>query len=198
VGFGLASATVAVGTLMAALDPLPYVISTPLPTYLGARDRVVDLRSRLTLDQAFGVASRYRAANGSFEGFDAGVARRAAPELLWDDGLPSFDATFVPELTVHVLPAGRDRLRLLLIGPVTTYCLGAAPGAAPTFGSAGAGSPYERAVAAVATCGGARWGEELFRPFPIETLCEGTPDVILCRIVQQRLRAVLASPTGVA
>jgi hypothetical protein len=68
VGYGLALATVAIGTVMAALDPLPYALSTSLPTYLGARERVSDLRARMTLDEALDAASRYRAAEGDLQG----------------------------------------------------------------------------------------------------------------------------------
>ena len=40
--YGLGLGALAVTTVMVFLDPLPSQLSTPLPTYLGARDRVVD------------------------------------------------------------------------------------------------------------------------------------------------------------
>lgn len=196
IAYGAGLGVLAVTAVMFAFDPLPFQISTPLPTYLGARDRVVDLRSRMTLDEALGVAARYRAAHGSFEGFDAEWARESAPHLLWDDGLPPPASTFGPELTVRVMDASDRRVELVLVQNSTTYCVRAASGADPTFGVARAGHPRPRALQAAQTCGAQPWTDELLRPFPIDGLCDDAPDIVLCRMTQKILRDIITSPTG--
>ncbi len=198
IAYGLGLGALAVTTVMFAFDPLPFQISTPLPTYLGARDRVVDLRSRLTLDEALAVAVGYRDAHGSFEGFDAASARESAPHLLWADGLPARRSTFVPELTVRVVDSTDERVDLVLVQASTTYCVSTASGGEPTYGVARAGHPRPRALLAIETCGAQPWTDELFTPFPIDGFCDDAPDIVLCRMAQKQLRDIIASPTGIA
>lgn len=196
IAYGVGFGALAVTAVMFALDPLPFQISTPLPTYLGARDRVFELRSRLTLDEALGVATRYRAAHGSFEGFDAESARESGSHLLWDDGLPPPASTFGPELTVRVVDASDEQLELVLVQASTTYCVMTASGGNPTYGIARTGPPRPRALLAVETCGAQPWTDALFEPFPIDGFCDDAPDIVLCRMAQKNLRDVMASPTG--
>ena len=196
IAYGIGLGALAVTTVMFALDPLPFQLATPLPTYLGARDRVVELRSRLTLDEALGVAARYRAAHGSFEGFDAESASDLNPSLLWDDGVPGEAVTFGSELTVRVVTSTDGRLELLLVRPETTYCVRAGTGAYPTYGTAVTGRPRHRALTAIGTCGVQSWTPELLRPFPIDGFCDDAPDIVLCRMAQKNLRDIMASATG--
>jgi hypothetical protein len=198
IAYGLGFGALAVTTVMFALDPLPFQVATPLPTYLGARDRVVDLRSRLTLEEALGVAARYRAAHGSFEGFDAASARESGSHLLWDDGLPPAASTFGPELTVRVVDASEERLELVLVQTPTTYCVTTTSGGDPTYGVARTGHPRPRALLAVETCGAQPWTSELLKPFPIDGFCNDAPDIVLCRMAQKNLRDLMASSTGIA
>jgi hypothetical protein len=194
--YGLGLGALAVTTVMVFLDPLPSQLSTPLPTYLGARDRVVDLRSRLTLDEALGVAARYRAAHGSFEGFDAESASDLSLSLLWDDGIPGEAVTFSSDLTVRVVGSTVERIELVLVRPETTYCVRASAGTHPTYGTAVTGRPRHRALTAIETCGVQAWTSELLRPFPIDGLCDDAPDIVLCRMAQKNLRDIITSPTG--
>jgi hypothetical protein len=196
--YGLGLGALAVTTVMFALDPLPFQISTPLPTYLGARTRVVDLRSRMTLDEALDVVTRYRSAHGSFQGFDAAAARQLGSPLLWDDDVPGQDATFGSELTVRVVGSTHERVELVLVRPETTYCVRTSAGADPTYGVARTGRPHQRALTALGTCGAQPWTSDLLRPFPIEGLCDDAPDIVLCRMAQKNLRDLMASPTGMA
>jgi hypothetical protein len=182
--------------LMFAPDPLPFQISTPLPTYLGARDRVVDLRSRMTLDEALDVVVAYRTAHGSFQGFDAAAATDLGSSLLWDDGVPDEGATFDSDLTVRVVSATDERVELVLVRSQTTYCVRARAGADPTYGTAVAGRPHHRALTAIETCGAQPWTSALLRPFSIDGFCDDAPDIVLCRMAQKNLRDIIASPTG--
>jgi hypothetical protein len=194
--YGLGLGMLAVTTLMFALDPLPFQISTPLPTYLGARDRVVDLRSRMTLDEALDVVVAYRTAHGSFQGFDAAAATDLGSSLLWDDGVPDEGATFDSDLTVRVVSATDERVELVLVRSQTTYCVRARAGADPTYGTAVAGRPHHRALTAIETCGAQPWTSALLRPFSIDGFCDDAPDIVLCRMAQKNLRDIIASPTG--
>jgi hypothetical protein len=183
---------------MVALDPLPSQLSTPLPSYLGARTRVVDLRSRMTLDEALDVVTRYGTAHRSFEGFDAETARQLGSPLLWDDGVPGEEAMFGTELTVRVVSSTPERIELVLVRPETTYCVRTSTGGDPTYGTAVTGHPRPRALTAIATCGAQPWTSELLRPFPIDGFCDDAPDIRLCRAVQQVLRDIIASPNDLA
>jgi hypothetical protein len=196
IAYGVGFGALAVTTVMFALDPLPFQLATPLPTYLGARDRVVELRSRLTLDEALGVATRYRAAHGSFEGFDAESASDLSPSLLWDDGVPGEAATFDSDLTVRVVNSTEERIELVLVRPETTYCVRTSTAAHPTYGTAVTGRPRHRALTAIGACGVQSWTPELLRPFPIDVLCDEAPDIVLCRMAQKNMRDIIASPTG--
>lgn len=197
IAYGLGLGALAVTTVMVVLDPLPSQLSAPLPSYLGARTRVVDLRSRMTLDEAMDVVAAYRTAHGSFEGFDAAAASRLGSVLLWDDGVPGEDAMFGPELTVRVVSSTDERIELVMVRPETTYCVRTSRGADPTYGTAMTGRPRHRALTAIGTCGAQPWTSELLRPFPINGFCDDAPDIRLCRAVQQVLRDVIASPTGI-
>ncbi len=194
--YGLGLGALAVTTVMFALDPLPFQLATPLPTYLGARTRVVDLRSRMTLDEALDVVAAYRTAHGSYEGFDAESASDLGPSLLWDDGVPGEGATFGSELTVLVAGSTDDRVELVLVRPEATYCVRTSIGAHPTYGTAVTGRPRHRALTAIGTCGIQPWTSELLRPFPIDGFCDDAPDIVLCRMAQKNLRDIIASPTG--
>lgn len=196
VAYGIGFGALAVTTVMVALDPLPFQLATPLPTYLGARTRVVDLRSRMTLDEALDVVAAYRTAHGSFEGFDAESASDLSPSLLWDDGVPGEAATFGSELTVRVVSSTDERIELVLVRPETTYCVRVSTGAHPTYGTAVTGRPHHRALTAIGTCGVQSWTSELLRPFPIDGFCDDAPDTVLCRMAQKNLRDIITSPTG--
>jgi hypothetical protein len=196
VAYGIGLGALAVTTVMVALDPLPIQLATPLPTYLGARTRVVDLRSRMTLDEALDVVAAYRTVHGSSEGFDAATASDLGPSLLWDDGIPGEAATFDSDLTVRVVSSTDERIELVLVRPETTYCVRTSSGASPTFGTAATGHPRHRALTAIGTCGVQSWTSDLLRPFPIAGLCNDAPDIVLCRMAQKNLRDIIVSPTG--
>jgi hypothetical protein len=200
VTYGLGGAALALSVVMAAFDPLPIEIATPLPTYLGARDRVFDLRARMTLDEGLDAALTFRDDRGTFDGFDARAAGILGPALLWDDGLPPEEATFGPELVVRVLDADRDRVRLLVVGQGTSYCLSASSAGDATYGIGTEGRVIARARDAVDACADEPWTDDLLRPFPVEELCEDAedPEIMICRAVQRLLRRTLASPTGIA
>jgi hypothetical protein len=196
VGYGLGVGALAVTLVMSALDPLPVALATPLPTYLGARDRVFDLRSRLTLDRARRSAEAFHEREGTFRGFDAETARALDPVLLWDDGVPAVDTTFGPEIVVRIVTAAHDRIDLVVVSSATTYCLQLGSDHSPTYGTAVVGPPRVRVRSALDACRAQSWTSDLLQPFPVEGFCDDAPEITLCRGVQRLFRGVLSSPTG--
>ena len=170
-----------------------------LPTYLGARVRVDDLRTLMTLDRAAEAARAFRDRSGSFAGFGVEDGEAAASELLWTDELPAPDTSSEPELWVRIAASTERRVELVLAGPVTTYCVRIGDGGGSTFGTAVQGQESERVRSAVARCGDQVWTDDLLEPFPVDGLCDGVvePSITICRAVQEMLRERLASPTGV-
>jgi hypothetical protein len=150
----------------------------------------------LTLDEALGVAARYRTDHGSFEGFDAASARQLDSSLLWDDGVPGKEAMFDSALAVRIVTSTDERVEMVLVQAPTTYCVRDTPDVAPTYGVARSGRPRSRALLALETCGAQPWTSELLRPFPIDRFCDDSPEVVMCRAVQKLFRDVIASPTG--
>lgn len=80
----------AVGALVVSLiafrgDPLPVQLDTTLPTYLGQRVAVQDVRVKMNLLMAIEAMDEYRAASGSYRGFDAKIGSQVQPKLAWTD-----------------------------------------------------------------------------------------------------------------
>jgi hypothetical protein len=168
-------------------DPLPVQIATALPTYLGERSLAQDVRAKLDLQLAVDAVNGYRAANGSYRGFDAAAGEAAAPRLDWHDGVPS------DRLEVGVAEAGTDRARLVIRSlSGTAFCLqtlARGNSSALTFGSARRGTP---------SCVAESWTAPSASVVPIAHMCDGADDqtVVICRAVQHLLRTTLAHPTA--
>src|SRR5205085_7523384 len=64
----IAAGALGVTLLMHVFDPLGIEIGTTLPTFLGARIAVTDLRARMDLHEALAAMERYRNENGSYSG----------------------------------------------------------------------------------------------------------------------------------
>jgi hypothetical protein len=196
IAYAASVGALAVSLVMSLLDPLPVEIATSLPSYLGARERVEDLRSRMTLDRAADLAVAFHERNGTFRGFDAATAHDLDGGLLWEDGLPGPEADFGPERTVRIATTSDDRIDLVLVAQPTTYCLRIRPQVPVTYGIADGGAPAIRARTALRGCAGTIWTDELLRPFPVDDLCVQAADITICRAVQGYMRKILASPTG--
>jgi hypothetical protein len=197
IAYAASAGALAVSLVMSLLDPLPVDIATSLPSYLGARERVEDLRSRMTLDRALVSADAFREQNGTYLGFDASAAEGIDADLVWADGLPGSEVTFGPERIVRIASITDRRVVLLIVAEPTTYCLRSTIGSPPTYGVANEGRPGIRARAALEGCAALRWTDDLLRPFPVETFCDQAADITLCRAVQGYMKKILASPTGV-
>jgi hypothetical protein len=173
-------------------DPLPDQIGTSLPTYLGARSSVEDLRTRELLFQALTDMDKYRSDHGTYRGFDLATAASLDPELTWQEGLPhSPDGPNIPELTMGIVGASSTTARIVAVSVSgTSYCIqhdanGVAYGSAPriAWNTALPNSLHQ----AVAACGSAQWTDAALRPFPIATMCSGLDrdsGYLICRMVQ--------------
>jgi hypothetical protein len=187
---------VAAGLLLVSLvafrtDPLPIQLGMPLPTYLGVRTSVEDLRTRQILQRALAAMETYRSLHGSYQGFDPATGADADPALAWSSGVPAAtEGNHVPYLTMGIVTASRSTARVAAVSQSgNAYCIQHSPGGV-TYGE-GSGdqgrSLSDALQLAVAACGSLPWTSAAVRPFPVDTLCEGRdPDggYLLCRMVQ--------------
>jgi hypothetical protein len=187
VALGTGAASILLISAFAFLfDPAPAHYSAALPTYLGERTYVQDLRAKDNLRDALAAVHTYRGAHGTLDGFDAATAAATAPGavLAWTDGIPvtaGAGGLDDPVLQVGIVKAsGQQAEFVALSASGTAFCVrergrhatyGASPGAqtpgtAPTASGAFA--------AAVAACGSAPWSSASLRPFPVGALCEAS------------------------
>jgi type II secretory pathway pseudopilin PulG len=189
----LAAGLLAVSLVVFRADPAPAQRSTAVPTYLGARNVVMDVRTKLDLRTAITVMDAYRADHGSYAGFDATAGRAADPSLSWTDGLPPEAAVFGDDAPdVAIVSATTQQARVVgLSGSGTAFCVqrsggglsfgsGVTPASAPPSGV----TALHRAVAA---CGSTPWSPDAVRRFPIAGMCDGldpTGGYLFCRVLQ--------------
>ncbi|MGZ5298503.1 MAG: hypothetical protein ACXWDU_02395 [Actinomycetota bacterium] len=185
-----AAGLLAVSLIVFRADPLPVQTAMALPTYLGARISVQDLRTRLDLRRAMRAMDAYRAATGTYRGFNAARGVVADPSLVWNDGLPVAGSGSEYGGPVGIVSAGRREARVAAFSASgTAFCLqradaGLTYGAGPRTGAGdGPEAVLDRAIAA---CGSTPWSAEAVRRFPISTMCVGVePDsYLICRVVQ--------------
>jgi hypothetical protein len=195
VGRTVALNTIAVGLLSASwimfvADPLPSNVSASLPTYLGVRVAAQDLRTKLDLRQAVAAMDAYRAAHGTFLGFDAADGVQAAPSLAWTDGVRPYASEREPYLTMSVISATDRRARVAAVSASgTAFCLERVVGGELSYGSSSAMEPAVRLALkqAIENCGAAPWTAAAIRPLETERMCDGLdPEsgYLLCRMVQ--------------
>lgn len=189
----LSAGLLAVSLIIFTADPAPAQRATALPTYLGARNLVMDVRTKLDLRAALTVMDAYRASHGSYLGFDAVAGAAADPSLTWHDGIPAEAAVFGDDVSdVAIVATTAHQAAIVgLSGSGTAFCVqrvagevsygsGVTPASAPPSGV----TALHRAVAA---CGSATWSPEAVRRFPIEGMCAGldpTGGRLICRVVQ--------------
>jgi hypothetical protein len=173
-------------------DPLPDQIGASLPTYIGARSSVADLRTRQLLRQALTGMDEYRREHGTYRGFDLAAAASIDPELTWQEGLPhSAAGPNIPELTMGIVGASSTRAQIVAVSLSGTSICIQRDGNGITYGS----SPriaWNTALPsgvshAVAACGSRPWTDAALRPFPIGTMCVGLDrdsGYLICRMVQ--------------
>jgi hypothetical protein len=188
-----AAGFLAVSLIIFRADPGPIQLATALPTYLGARNVVMDVRTKLDLRMALIVMDAYRADHGSYRGFDAAVGRAADPSLQWSDGVPPEAAVFGDDHPdVAIVSATSDQAGVVGLSSSgiafcvqrsagdLTYGSGVTPASAPPSGV----TALHRAATA---CGSIPWSADAVRRFPIDGMCDGldpTGGYLMCRVVQ--------------
>ena len=193
---GAAAALLVVSASAFLLDPSPARYAEVVPTYLGARTYVQDLRTRTDLWRGMVAVDRYRNRHGSLAGFDAATARAAAPAVAWTDGIPASS----PQIGLAFLRFGRWPTLVSFSESGTAYC--ARDGLAGiTYGTYEARSgqhlgPARVFIEAMATCDSAPLTPAAMRPFPVGQLCDGAADdaLVICRGVQNMLRRMMETP----
>jgi hypothetical protein len=191
----LALTAVSVGILtLAALanayDPLPAQIGTTIPTYLGLRERAMDVRTRTDLRGAIGTMDGYRARTGTYAGFVAAQGRAAMPAIAWVDGTPQ--GVDVVGLT----QAGDDMAEVVaLSGSGAAFCVRSLVTPAGTTVTYGTGTD---ASAARADCASNPWTDAATSFPPFAALCDDVDDqtIFVCRNVQYLLRKTIGAPAA--
>ena len=187
IGVGL----LAVSLVIFRGDPLPAQLSASIPTYLGARTVVEDLRTKLDLRRAMRVMDAYRAAHGTYRGFDVSKGVAADPSIHWIHGSPRPGGTGNPIPEVAIVSATDTEARLAAVsGSTNGYCLQRSGGEL-SYGRAsrfGGSDPGTDVIAqAIAGCGSTPWSAAAVRRFPVATMCDGlelSGGYLLCRASQ--------------
>jgi hypothetical protein len=183
---------VAVGMLTISMiafheDPLPAQIGTALPTYLGQRVVVSDLRLKLNLRLAIDAMDLYRAEFGSYRGFDAETGASIEPRLAWTERRTEAETP----LWMWITPAADDVARVAGVSSSGNgFCLQRTADAL-TYGEASGGyGSFEGGQAmraAVASCDQTPWSASAVQTPPIATMCDGidpSGGYVICRMVQ--------------
>jgi hypothetical protein len=166
-------------------DPLPIHSSEVLPSYLGARELTQDVRAKTNLYVAIGAMRDYRAATGTFAGFDAAEGEAAAASLAWTE------VTTTDPLVVRVTLATENRAQVVTTsGSGTAFCL-RSEGGSVTMGEA------NTIPAARRGCDAVPWSSRELATIDFDELCDEAPasSVMICRAVQRYIDEILATPT---
>ena len=172
-------------------DPLPAQLSASIPTYLGARTVVEDLRTKLDLRRAMRVMDAYRATHGTYRGFDVSKGAAADPSIRWIHGSPTQGGTGSPVAEVVIVSATNTEARLAAVSESTNgYCLQRSGGEL-SYGRAsrfrGATPDPDVVAPAIAACGSTPWSAAAVRRFPVARMCDGlelSGGYLLCRASQ--------------
>ena len=185
-----AAGLLAVSLIVFRADPMPVQIATSIPTYLGARISIEDLRTKLDLRRAMTAMDTYRETHGTYRGFDAAAGAAVDPSLVWNDGLPTTGSENEGVVPVGiVLVRDREAQVAAFSASGAAFCLQRAA-AGLTYGRGlrtGTGDGPEALIdRAIVACGSTPWSADAVRRFPIATMCEGVePDsYLICRVVQ--------------
>lgn len=175
-----AVALLAISAIAYRADPMPIQIGEPLPTYLGYRDRVNDVRARMNLDMAITTAGRYRQENGTWKGFDANTAATLQDQLAWVDlGNPqggSSTATLKAEIVGGSSGAATIVTRS---GSGTWFCIRRTVDSGVTWGDG------KSVGEAIAGCGSKPWTPREIRPMPqLDCPADEDSGYLICRMVQ--------------
>ena len=183
----LAAAALCLSVIIFVADPLPAQVGTALPTYLGMRRSVGDLRVKMNLRMAVDAMDRYRSETGSYRGFDEDAGVELQPELAWTT---TRRAAMTP-LRVWIVDARSEVARVASVSDSgNAFCL-QRTAAGLTYGTAmGTFGATEQAPAlrsAIAACGQRPWSEASLQAPPWRTMCEGLDrdgGYLICRMVQ--------------
>ncbi len=194
---GLAAGALGVAILMHVFDPLGIQIATALPTFLGARNAVQDLRTKMNLEEALTAMDSYRSDTGSFAGFEADRASSLSSGLTWRTS--GLSASELHPLEVDILSATPKGAAIAAVSPSgTAFCVREIANGSPTFGVATPtrhGSQKLTVSTAMGACGSTPWTPAELRPFPVNSFCDGIADdsIMMCRAVQRSMRQTLAT-----
>jgi len=185
-------------------DPLPFQIGTVLPTFLGERTAVNDIRARMNLRLAMTAMDDYRGRAGTYRGFDAKVGTEAEPTLAWFDGIPAGDAsTDDAILRVSIVAVSDHSAQVATLSASgDAFCLQRTSGGLALGKGVDDTQQYGPPIIgtlrqAVRACGSTPWTAAAVRPFPIATMCDGMApysSYLICRMVQTLSVDIMREP----
>ncbi len=183
--------------IMFRADPMPVQIATSLPTYLGARISIEDLRTKLDLRHAMTAMDSYREEHGTYRGFDAATGAAVDPSLAWSDGLATTGSQDEYVGPVGIVVARDREARIAAFSASgAAFCLQRAE-AGLTYGrglGTGTGDgPGAALKEAIVACGSIPWSADAVRRFPFETMCvdAGSERYLICRVMQAYMTQVM-------
>ena len=131
----------------------------------------------------------YRAAHGSYRGFDAALGAAAEPSLEWIDGVPQPPFANLGPVVAIVSAADTEARVVAVSASSNGFCL-QRMGSDLSYGRGSRfGAPHSDMNViqqAMAACDSTTWSAAAVRRFPIATMCVGVePDsYLICRVVQ--------------
>jgi hypothetical protein len=170
-----------VSAIVYRADPLPMREAEPLPSYLGYRDRVYDVRARMNLDMAINAAGSYREENGTWRGFDAETAGVLQGQLAWADPAPATDSDSptTDYMTATVSAASKRAVRIITHSQSGDFfCIQRNLDTGVTWGS---GKTFDEATV---DCGSKPWTTRETKPMPQLDCPSGADGYLICRMVQ--------------
>jgi hypothetical protein len=179
----LAVGLLAVTAIAANADPLVPRFETPLPTFLGLRDRAELVRDMDNGTVALHAYERYLRAGGDPARFDAEAGARLAPEVPWrpEDGQHA--------IHVDVIDGGVR----FVVGSRIAACIEVQKDGHATFGTGQGGTAVEEAVSSCSDTGLASWQPP---DLQVESMCDGIDrdGIVLCRAIQFYVHELLTDP----
>jgi hypothetical protein len=183
-----AAALLIVSLIAFVADPLPAQVASSLPTYLGLRGVVGDVRTRMNLRLAIQAMDRYRAEVGTYRGFDTEAATTIEPRLAWTGRAShATEPLWMWIATTHTRVA-----RVVGVSPGGSAICIERTSEGLTYGSAsgrfGSGATNRLLHRALRACGAMPWSSSVLQVPPfIATMCDGldrSGGYLICRMVQ--------------
>lgn len=198
-----AIALILIAVISYQADPGPVSLSPHIP----ARNRAIDLRTKMNLRLAMRAMDSYFAEHGTYEGFDAIRGAKSDGSLVWQDGLVGEPFGLVPHLVMAITSSSSRKAQLVTPGGNGAFCIQHERGHPLTWGTARwRPSPFSSASllrslrSARDDCSTRRWTPKTLNPLPPMRCATRESDYLLCRLVEALIGKIMShtKPEGTA